>query len=188
VAEAAEKMEMSIKTVYDWIYKSKFIVVDTPSGKCIKITPKEIDEVRERNIKRLNRITSKNITQNNQNIIENSKTFFETSQNLTNNSENFIDNSKLHSQNFTENNIDNNAIMFTMMEQIKELTQKVESYAKSEGKIELLTSNIIQEKEDSQFYKNEYFKLKYEIEMLQKRNKELEDFIKKIPFASLFKK
>ena len=183
INEAAIQLAMSTKTVYDWIYKNKFKHTDTISGKCILITQQEIDDIRERNISRLNRSNSKNIIQSSQKYKESSEIFIETPQDFTESYNNFIEssvNSNNFSQKFTENNISENTVMLSMMEQIRELSGKVESYAKSEGKVELLTSNIIQEKEDAEFYKNEYFKLKYDNELLQKSNNEMLEKIKEL--------
>ena len=57
--------------------------------------------------------------------------------------------------------------------QFETYSKQLVEYAEQAGQVKLLTDNLSQEKKDSEFYKEEYFKLKYENEKLTNLNNDL---------------
>lgn len=63
----------------------------------------------------------------------------------------------------------------TLTNQFENYSKQMVEYAEKAGQVYLLTDNLMQEKQESETYKTEYFKYKYENENLTFHNKQLKD-------------
>lgn len=108
-------------------------------------------------------------------------------------------NESFESNHLAPMNIKNQSEQINLTEKVIELTQTLSNqfdtyskqlveYAEKAGQVKLLTDNLSQEKKDLEFYKNEYFKLKYENEQLTKVNIDLQEKLNKKSFFGIFKK
>jgi len=98
--------------------------------------------------------------------------------------------------NYTKSKLDKDQISLRLLDQMESMQEKLLYYAEQAGQTKLLTDN-------SKYYQDEYFKIKYELESLQERykkieseldqskkdNQELKDQLaKKSSFLGMFKK
>lgn len=151
IKQAMELLGLSRATIYNWIDKEKLRYEETQRGKMILITDDEVEKIREMNF-----------AYTNQENLAHSNSFEENSQNV-------LDGHVVQSK------IDHSELLVSILERMKDLdhrnaeyVEQIKEYAEQAGQVKLLTSN-------NEFYKEEYFRVKYEMESLQKLNKELEE-------------
>jgi len=153
VEQAADALNVSRATIYNWIKTNKIRFRESPKGKIIHLTQEEIDAIEEYNL-----INSTPEILSQSNIVN------QDSNNSLDVSKLFLD--KIRSQ--------DNKVLLGLLDQVKDLNTKIFDYndkllyySEQAGQVKLLTDN-------SKFYQEEYFKQKYELENLIKLNKELE--------------
>ena len=173
IEEASEKLILSQSSLYNWMDKGKLKFEEDHRGRVIVITEEEANFIRDRNLK------SKRI--------KNSNKFQETSNNFQEPLSSFQEFPDDFSSKFQEiprvsTNID-----------YIEMLKTVAHYAEKAGRYELLEDKSKELKSDVTHWQEEYFKMKYERDLLQERyNKLQEDFEnyknKKALFLGMFRK
>lgn len=175
VQEATETLLMSQSSVYAWIERGKLTTEELPSGKVIVISRKEVENIRECNLKSRRNRVSKQFTQNSDSFQENHVIDVEFSgdceENLTN--DDVVEQSADSESVFAKSTI-NTAGVFGSIEMAKLIS---ELSAKA-GKYELLADLQKQNKDNAEYWKNEFFRLQAENNELKADNillkKELE--------------
>ncbi len=160
VQEAVDRLLMSQSSIYSWIDKGKFKIEDYPTGKLIVISSKEIEEIRELNLKSKRNKVSKQNQPKDVDLQEIPIIEAEYSRNyeepVTNSNEFQLENGMNVSEDFAK--------------YISELSAKA-------GKYELLADLQKEKEADKEFWKNKYFELQSDYEKLRDdiKSKELEN-------------
>ncbi|MDD3325386.1 MAG: hypothetical protein PHN38_09740 [Sulfurospirillaceae bacterium] len=158
--EAVDRLLMSQSSIYSWIDKGKFKIEDYPTGKLIVISSKEIEEIRELNLKSKRNKVSKQNQPKDVDLQEIPIIEAEYSRNyeepVTNSNEFQLENGMNVSEDFAK--------------YISELSAKA-------GKYELLADLQKEKEADKEFWKNKYFELQSDYEKLRDdiKSKELEN-------------
>lgn len=168
VQEAVELLLMSQSSVYSWIEKGKLKTIDSPTGKLIVISNKEIETIREFNLKSKRNKVSKQNTTNSDNFRDFPVIDAEYSRNdevLLSSAEKFEKAEKQTSalnysaQNFSAT--DKNPRQYSQSEDVNlYLVKQLEKYALDAGQFKQLEIIRKQEKDDLEHWKNEYYALK----------------------------
>ena len=176
VQEATEALLMSQSSVYSWIERGKLQTEELPSGKVIVISKKELENIREYNLKSRRNKVSKQNQQNSDNLQENHVIDVEFSsnceENLTNNQQDAADSrfDEQFAQNFYSSSFNSSSAI--------ELAKMVSDLSMKAGKYELLADLQKQNNDNAEFWKNEFFRLQNENNELKAENivlkKELE--------------
>ncbi len=160
VQEAVDELLMSQSSIYSWIEKGKLKSEDHPTGKLIVISSKEIEEIRNFNLKsRRNKVSKQTYSK----------------------SDNFQEIPVIdaeYSRNYEENvtNYDNTSYD-GLMNVSEEFAKYVSELSAKAGKYELLADLQREKEADKEFWKNQYFEMKSAYDNLQEtlKNKELEN-------------
>jgi hypothetical protein len=78
-----------------------------------------------------------------------------------------INNQDSNNLNYNKSKIDKDQISLRLLDQVESMQEKLLEYAEKVGQTKLLTDN-------SKYYQDEYFRIKYELESLQESYKKLE--------------
>ncbi len=175
VQEATEALLMSQSSVYSWIERGKLKTEELPSGKVIVISRNEIENIKEYNLKSRRNRVSKQISQNPDNLQENHVIDVEFSgeceENLTNND--------VYRQNpsgagFSAQYSQGETANFGSLE----IAKLISDLSLKAGKYELLADLQKENRDNAEFWKNEFFRLQTENNELKAENillkKELE--------------
>lgn len=178
VQDAVEQLLMSQSTIYSWIDKGFLKIEETPAGRFIVISEKEMEQIRSRNLKSKRNKVSKQLT----------------SQNGAEGASNVVDAEVLNNNEELLRSI-NNSGGGDIIKLISELASKA-------GKYELLEDIQKQKQQDVDYWRNEYFKINseknnLEVEKAQlirenseqkEKIKNLEELVKKLkkPFGRFF--
>lgn len=157
VQEAVEQLLMSQSSIYSWIDKGKLTIEDHPTGKLIVISSKELEEIRELNLKSRRNKVSKQIFQKDDDLHEIPVIDAEFSRNYEENVTNYSNFDTESGMNVSEG----------FAKYISDLSAKA-------GKYELLADLQKEKEADKEFWKNQYFELKNEHEKLQENLKNIE--------------
>ena len=175
VQEAVDTLLMSQSSVYSWIERGKFETEDTPSGKVIVISSNEVEKIKEYNLKsRRNRVSKQNLS-NYDNLQENPVIDVEFSSNCE---ENFI-NVTRNEQNLRAEDVlaSSEGAQFAGAGTL-EIAKLISDLSAKAGKYELLADLQKENKDNAEFWKNEFFRLQNENNELKAENivlkKELE--------------
>ena len=167
VQEAVEALLMSQSSVYSWIERGKLKTEELPSGKVIVISKNEMENIRECNLKsRRNRVSKQN-TQNSDNLQENPVIDVEFSSNYE---------EKLSAQDFEQNNsfssgpIPSETFVSGGSTSALEIAKMISDLSAKAGKYELLADLQKENKENADFWKNEFFRLQTENNELRAEN------------------
>jgi len=160
VQEAVDELLMSQSSIYSWIEKGKLKSEDHQTGKVIVISSKEIEEIKNFNLRsRRNKVSKQNYTKN----------------------ENFQEIPVIdaeYSRNYEENvtNYENSSFD-GLMNVSEEFAKYVSELSAKAGKYELLADLQREKEADKEFWKNQYFEMKSAYDNLQEtlKNKELEN-------------
>lgn len=175
VQEATEALLMSQSSVYSWIERGKLKTEELPSGKVIVISRNEIENIKEYNLKSRRNRVSKQISQNSDSLQENHVIDVEFSgeceENLTNNDE-YKQN--IGSASFSAQYAQAEAANFGSLE----IAKLISDLSLKAGKYELLADLQKENRDNAEFWKNEFFRLQAENNELKAENillkKELE--------------
>lgn len=170
VQEATEELLMSQSSVYSWIERGKLKTEDLPSGKVIVISRKEAEKIKEYNLKSRRNKVSKQIIQNSDNLQE----------------ENVID--AEFSKNYEENVTNDPQVLQGAGSGLGiELAKLISDLSLKAGKVELLADLQKQNREDAEYWRNEFFKLqaennalKSELAALRAENERRKPFLAKV--------
>lgn len=176
VQEATEALLMSQSSVYSWIERGKLKTEELPSGKVIVISRKEMENIKECNLKsRRNRVSKQN-NQNSESLQENHVIDVEFSSNCEEN----LTNSSVENQN---SDLENASSAFANSATAGgfgtlEIAKLISELSAKAGKYELLADLQKENKDNAEFWKNEFFRLQNENNELKAENivlkKELE--------------
>lgn len=157
VQEAVEELLMSQSSIYAWIDKGKLIIEDHPTGKLIVISSKQIEEIRELNLRSKRNKVSKLSQQKTSDLQESSVIDAEYSRNYEESVTNYSNQDYDAGMNVSED----------FAKYISELSAKA-------GKYELLADLQKEKEADKEFWKSQYFELKASYEKLQEDMKSVE--------------
>ena len=187
VQEAVDTLLMSQSSVYSWIERGKLKTEDSPSGRVIVISCNEVEKIKEYNLKsRRNRVSKQNQT-NYDNLQENPVIDVEFSSNCEENFTNVA-------QEEQNRRVDD---FFGASEGAQfsgggtlEIAKLISDLSAKAGKYELLADLQKENKDNAEFWKNEFFRLQNENNELKAENivlkKELERAMR--GFWGFFKK
>src|SRR5574344_1023038 len=162
VQEATEILLMSQSSVYAWIERGKLKTEDTPTGKLIVISKKELEKIKEYNLKsKRNKVSKKNL--------QNEDDFQEIPVIDAEFSSNYEENVTIPDK--TPENV--GVVNIELINLIKNLSSKTEDLAFKAGKYELLEDMRKKEADNATFWQNEYFRVMKESE-LKLQEKEFE--------------
>jgi len=159
VKDAMKYLNISKPTIYTWMDKGKLQYKETSKGRIILLSDELIKEQQE--------------------LLDIYNDKIETPRQIeqADNTVNTVSNSQ--------------EIILNLIEQLSKTNAELVVAAEERGKVKLLTDNILTNKEilnklseDSEFYKNEYFKIKYENEKITEVNKQLQGRIKTLTAES----
>lgn len=167
VQEAAEALLMSQSSVYSWLERGRLEAEDLPSGKIIVISKKEVEKIRKINTKsRRNKVSKQTQTESEKNV-ENLVIDAE----ITENSEEFQP--QRESRVITEIPEVSGKLQDSL-----ELARLISELSAKAGKYELLSDLQKENRENAEYWKNEFFRLQNENNEIRVENallkKELE--------------
>ena len=154
VEDAEKVLKKKRATLYRWMQQNKLRYTETPKGRIVLIDQMELDAL----IKAEQDYDAVKSIRLPDNINESQQDKVEYYENLSDRQRGS------HSS--------NNETIDKLVEEIIKMKDELVLKSELAGQTRLLT-------QDNEFYKNEYFKLKYANEILQKRNMELEEQLKK---------
>ncbi len=175
VQEAVDALLMSQSSVYSWIERGKLQTEDSPSGRVIVISSNEVEKIKEYNLKSRRNRVSKQTLSNYDNLQENPVIDVEFSSNCE---ENFT-----NSANGDQNQRVDDFFGTSDASQISgsgtlEIAKLISDLSAKAGKYELLADLQKENKDNAEFWKNEFFRLQNENNELKAENivlkKELE--------------
>lgn len=156
VQEAVEELLMSQSSIYAWIDKGKLKIEEHPTGKLIVISSKEIEEIRNLNLKSRRNKVAKQIYQKDDNFQEIPIIDAEYSRNY-------------------EENVTNYSLPIGAGANLSEdFAKYISELSAKAGKYELLADLQKEKEADREFWKNQYFELKSNYDKLQETLKEKE--------------
>ena len=187
VQEAVDALLMSQSSVYSWIERGKLKTEELPSGKVIVISRNELEILKEYNLKsRRNRVSKQNL-QNSDNLQENHVIDVEFSNNCE---ENLTNTTKSAQNAYVEDDYDVLSAASQGGFSSLEIAKLISDLSAKAGKYELLADLQKENKDNAEFWKNEFFRLQNENNELKAENivlkKELERT--KGGFFGLFRK
>ena len=187
VQEAVDALLMSQSSVYSWIERGKLKTEELPSGKVIVISRNELEILKEYNLKsRRNRVSKQNL-QNSDNLQENHVIDVEFSNNCE---ENLTNTTKSAQNSYVEDDYDVLSAASQGGFSSLEIAKLISDLSAKAGKYELLADLQKENKDNAEFWKNEFFRLQNENNELKAENivlkKELERT--KGGFFGLFRK
>lgn len=151
VQEAAEALLMSQSSVYSWLERGKLESEDLPSGKIIVISKNEVEKIRKINAKSRRNKVSKQPTKEVCEIVEKSVTLAE----IPINSEELQPIPKTQEPKaITENS--------NKLQDSIELARLISELSSKAGKYELLSDLQKENRENAEYWKNEFFRLQNE--------------------------
>jgi len=155
VQQVSDLFGKSRQTIYNWIDSGKLTVVNSAKGKIIVTTQLQLDAMLafEKGLSSTEntiQINSNKINQE-ESMIQIKSIPFESNENVKSIQRESID---------------------PLVNLIRELKNELVEKSELAGQTKLLTDNLLIKEKDAEFYKNEYFKLKYENELLQKFNEQ----------------
>lgn len=167
VQEAAEALLMSQSSVYAWLDKGKLEAEDMPSGKIIVISKNEVEKIRKLNAKskrnKVSRQPEVEETENTENSVIDAE--------ITGNSEKLQPAPRRQSERVITENSNKLQDSIELAKLISELSSKA-------GKYELLSDLQKENRENAEYWKNEFFRLQNENNEIRVENallkKELE--------------
>lgn len=167
IQEAAEALLMSQSSVYAWIEKGRLEVEDLPSGKIIVISKEEAEKIKTINAK------SKRNKASRQNQCIGAE-FVKSSRN----DQNFPEFSSDFQPNMETRAPEGIPDFSSKLQDSLELAKLISELSTKAGKYELLSDLQREQRENAEFWKNEYFRLQSENNELSAQNlllkKELE--------------
>lgn len=167
VQEAVETLLMSQSSVYSWIERGKLKTEELPSGKVIVISKKEVENIKECNLKsRRNRVSKQN-TQNSDNLQENPVIDVEFSTNYEEKLNNF---EQEQTGVYSEGSVAGGTLFSGNSGSALEIAKMISELSSKAGKYELLADLQKENKENAEFWKNEFFRLQAENNELKAEN------------------
>lgn len=157
VQEAVDELLMSQSSIYAWIEKGKLKFEDHPTGRLIVISNKQIEEIRELNLRSRRNKVSKQNQQKNPLFQETSVIDAEFSRNYEENLTNY-----------------SNAPLDSSMNVSEEFAKYISHLSAKAGKYELLADLQKEKEADKEFWKNKYFELQADYDKLQESLKTIE--------------
>lgn len=167
VQEAVDTLLMSQSSVYSWIERGKLKTEELPSGKVIVISKNEVENIRECNLKsRRNKVSKQNLA-NSDNLQENPVIDVEFSSNY----EEKLSNSEPEfNQAFSDAINPHDAFVSGSSTSALEIAKMISDLSAKAGKYELLADLQKENKENAEFWKNEFFRLQAENNELRAEN------------------
>ena len=151
VQEAAEALLMSQSSVYSWLDRGKLESEDLPAGKIIVISKNEVEKIRKLNAKSRRNKVSKQSTPEPVKI--NEKSIIDAE--ITTNSEKLQPKPKTQAEQvITENS--------SKLQDSIELAKLISELSSKAGKYELLSDLQKENRENAEYWKNEFFRLQNE--------------------------
>jgi len=151
VQEAAEQLLMSQSSVYSWVERGRLEAEELPSGKIIVISRSELEKIRKINTKSKRNKVSKQPTVSTVKSLENSvidAEITEISDEFQQNPETRVSTSIPESSNKLQDSI--------------ELAKLISDLSAKAGKYELLSDLQKENRENAEYWKNEFFRLQNE--------------------------
>lgn len=175
VQEATEVLLMSQSSVYSWIERGKLKTEELPSGKVIVISRKDIENIKEYNLKSRRNRVSKQIPQNSDNLQENHVIDVEFSGECEENLTNSVDDTQKTDAAGTYTQFAQGVgVGFGSLE----IAKLISDLSLKAGKYELLADLQKENRDNAEYWKNEFFRLQAENNELKADNillkKELE--------------
>lgn len=159
VQEAAETLLMSQSAVYAWIDKGRFEAENLPSGKVIVISCKEVEKIRNINLKSRRNRVSKQTAHTNEKIVE-----------IPVGDSNLQENPEPHAYSAETFIPSGNNENYNNLQDSLELAKLISELSSKAGKYELLSDLQKESKEDTEYWKNEFFRLQSENNELRAEN------------------
>lgn len=175
VQEAVDTLLMSQSSVYSWIERGKLQTEDSPSGRVIVISSNEVEKIKEYNLKSRRNRVSKQTLSNYDNLQENPVIDVEFSSNCE---ENFTNGANGDQNQRVDDFFGNSDASQISGSGTLEIAKLISDLSAKAGKYELLADLQKENKDNAEFWKNEFFRLQNENNELKAENivlkKELE--------------
>ena len=187
VQEAVDVLLMSQSSVYSWIERGKLKTEDHATGKVIVISSNEVENIKEYNLKsRRNRVSKQNQT-NSDNLQENPVIDVEFSSNCE---ENFTNNAHDAQNPRIDSFLGASETVTNTNFGTLEIAKLISDLSAKAGKYELLADLQKENKDNAEFWKNEFFRLQNENNELKAENIVLKKELERTQrgFFGLFKK